>query len=296
MDGREFVRWSMKQTWERAYRGRPKGYDGPEHEKEDDKLREFGRKTVKERSKKIRAVHAARQAAKTAASGSGSENGQVDLVESTSRVAIDSSILASSEGANVDRWEPRKLVDHFVMNLPATALEFLDAFSGAYTHLGAHVGRDNLQAELNLRSTSSDSSLNPLPMIHVHCFSKDPFQPALDILNRANTALKIPLHAPYRLKAKPIAPPPQTLAGLRKSTSSNPVATYLTAHPDYPKYKSLNTPDLLMAALHADWIQRDAGLETPGLQIHYVRDVAPNKQMYCLTFPCPAQVLWAPTT
>lgn len=74
---------------------------------------------------------------------------------------------------------PRRLVDHFTMNLPATALEFLDAYRGLYSHLAAHAGREALQAELEARATMEE--VEPYPMVHVHCFTKDVEHAGTDI-------------------------------------------------------------------------------------------------------------------
>jgi hypothetical protein len=54
-----------------------------------------------------------------------------------------------------------RLISHFVMNLPGSALEFLDAYNGCYKPLldqPDFLGKDEVE----------------MPYIHVHCFSKEP--------------------------------------------------------------------------------------------------------------------------
>ncbi|KAJ2008250.1 tRNA(m(1)G37)methyltransferase [Coemansia thaxteri] len=107
---------------------------------------------------------------------------------------------------------PSRSFDHVVMNLPAIAIEFLDAFRGLFRLI---TGSD------------SDSSVN-LPLIHAHCFTKSD-EPERDILQRACRALGYPEE----------------------------------------QYRELDA------------------------EVYYVRKVAPNKDMYCLSLRLPESVAYA---
>ncbi|KAJ2351812.1 tRNA(m(1)G37)methyltransferase, partial [Coemansia sp. RSA 2618] len=103
--------------------------------------------------------------------------------------------------------------DHVVMNLPAIALEFLDAFRGLFYSITG--------------GSEVDEAIN-LPTIHTHCFTKSD-EPEKDILTRACRALGYPEE----------------------------------------KYRELTA------------------------DVHYVRKVAPKKDMYCLSLLLPESVAYA---
>ncbi|KDR85743.1 hypothetical protein GALMADRAFT_234802 [Galerina marginata CBS 339.88] len=112
-----------------------------------------------------------------------------------------------------DSTKPRQRISHFVMNLPDSAIEFLDAFRGILT--------DN-ETGRNLSGTYDE-----MPMIHCHCFTRElePANAERDIRQRAEEKLGYPLTA-----------------------------------------------------------------ET---SFHLVRSVAPNKEMYCISFRLPREVAFA---
>ncbi|KAJ9114373.1 hypothetical protein QFC20_001516 [Naganishia adeliensis] len=121
----------------------------------------------------------------------------------------------SNDIASTPAEEPSpRYISHFVMNLPGSALEFLDAYAGSYAPLTQETdfpGKEQIE----------------MPLVHVHCFTKEiePEKGEQDILERA------------------------------------------TGHLGHPVTKDMD-----------------------GYNLHCVRRVAPNKDMYCLTFRLPREV------
>jgi tRNA (guanine37-N1)-methyltransferase len=72
----------------------------------------------------------------------------------------------------------RNRITHFVMNLPDSALEFLDAFRGILTPRGGTGGR-------------LDGVYATMPMVHCYCFTRelDPHKAEADIRQRAEAKI-----------------------------------------------------------------------------------------------------------
>jgi len=121
---------------------------------------------------------------------------------------LESAGAVKTEDSILPEIPPRNRIAHFVMNLPDTAIEFLDAFRGALSY----EGRD-------LRGVYRE-----LPMVHCHCFTRflELADARADIEKRVESSLGASLSGEYSL--------------------------------------------------------------------HFVRSVAPNKDMYCISFRLPGEV------
>lgn len=120
----------------------------------------------------------------------------------------------------------QRTIKHFVMNLPATALEFLDAYRLAFSD-PRHLSR--------LR----ELYMSTMPMVHCHCFTRELERPQAEV-----DILKVRFF----------------------------FASISLAHPSQRAERALGV-----------------ALESPSF--HYVRRVAPNKDMYCLSFVLPTSIM-----
>jgi tRNA (guanine37-N1)-methyltransferase len=123
---------------------------------------------------------------------------------------------------------PRRTIAHFVMNLPDSAITFLDEFRGI------------LAAE-DLREAYKDK----LPMVHCHCFTRE-------------------------------LEPQRAEADIRAVSLGSLV---------------VGTVPSLNIAQRVE--ERLGHVLTDEVSAYWVRSVAPNKEMYCISFRLPAEVAFA---
>lgn len=121
---------------------------------------------------------------------------------------------AAADTPSTKSLPPRRYVSHFVMNLPDSAIQFLDAFRGL----------------LNDSTRNFSTLYKTMPMIHCHCFTRE--------LERDRAERDIRMRVEEKL--------------------------------GYPI--------------------------TEDVSFHLVRSVAPNKEMYCISFRLPTEVAFALST
>lgn len=155
-----------------------------------------------------------------------------------------------------------KTFDHYVMNLPATAINFLDAFIGVYA------GQEKLFEPHTDRK---------LPLIHVYCFSTntdDGVEEVKDICERISERLKYTIR-PEDCVRGPFDEPKDTKIRHKKASKNN------------DQSESPDKSDTESVTESKPGFSGNPELE---LQIHNVRLVAPSKRMFCATFRLPKEV------
>ncbi|TNY21710.1 tRNA guanine-N1-methyltransferase [Rhodotorula diobovata] len=173
-DGRDFIRRSVLAIWNEPF----PPYVPP--------------LSARERSRRARAANAAKAAAKAAAASSSSSSPSAAAPSPSAPAATDSlaSLSLSTDTAPDDPPAPskptRRLPNHYIMNLPASALTFLDAFRGLYRPLYDLVGEDAAKEAIQ--------EAGGLPVVHCYCFTKEIENAERDICQRATDVLGFEVH------------------------------------------------------------------------------------------------------
>ncbi|WVN90897.1 tRNA (guanine(37)-N1)-methyltransferase [Cryptococcus depauperatus CBS 7841] len=148
---------------------------------------------------------------------------QVNLTDSMSdsELQLSSSPVLLNSGMKME--QPPKTISHFIMNLPDSALTFLDSYCGCYLPLLSH---PSFLQEFGSEEELAKERVE-MPMVHCYCFTKE--------------------------------------------VERSPAET-----------------DILQRASH--YLSFDLTPQIQDYNLHHVRSVAPNKDMYCLSFRLPRQV------
>ena len=156
MDGREFIRSAPLQVWTRPFDPLPPPKPSLRQQEKESRRRREAAKRAKEDGSVVLDVTEQFESLKVGESSASGAAAAAALATSTSNT-IDKEEVSVSTSAD----EPTaRTISHFVMNLPGSALEFLDACNGCYKPLLSQPDFPGVDAI-------------DMPHIHVHCFSKE---------------------------------------------------------------------------------------------------------------------------
>ena len=152
MDGREFIKTAPLQVWTRPFDPLPPPKPSLRQQEKESRRRREAAKRAKEDGSVVLDVTEQFGSLKV---GESSASGAA-AAAATSHTIDKEEVTASTSAA-----EPTaRTISHFVMNLPGSALEFLDAYNGCYKPLLSQPDFPGVDAI-------------DMPHIHVHCFSKE---------------------------------------------------------------------------------------------------------------------------
>ncbi|GAA5831417.1 hypothetical protein JCM11251_004018 [Rhodosporidiobolus azoricus] len=159
-DGRDFIRRSVLAVWNDPF----PVYEAP--------------LSSREKNRRARAENAAKAAAATTTSATSPSQPPAP--------APAPSAAAAEPPKPSPPSRPRRLPNHYIMNLPASAIEFLDAFAGLYRPLYEQIGEEEAKKAID--------EAGGLPLVHCYCFTKEIEAAERDICQRATAALGFEVH------------------------------------------------------------------------------------------------------
>ncbi|KAK6519531.1 tRNA(m(1)G37)methyltransferase [Arthrobotrys megalospora] len=164
-----------------------------------------------------------------------------------------------------------KVFKRFIMNLPASAVEFLDAFAGLYA------GQESLfQDPSKSLETPGEAEKYTLPIIHVYTFNrhtiKDIEEAAKEICTIVSGYLDYPMRVDRTENLRDIY-----VQSMQAKTRENNAKKAVISGKE-------------SASAVPETAKVDESFSEGGMSVGYVRAVAPVKSMYCVSFRLPAEV------